>query len=424
MRRSILLAIAISSSTSGVLAQEQPLTLTNAPLGMSGEFGLGNIGQTGETDMQGVRVGISGAYRLRSTTDWPLILEFGIARTTAEREAVTRRNTSAGAPSLVTTRINPTGTADISTDLNSSGNYSESEVAFTDNTNDGATIFNSTFSPSTGQSSVFAFSTTEAGGGISSVVADGFEGSAGATGAFFDETGAVLLSSGQNGETTLTNKYRESVGLTDAGIRLSTVMQMGNGWNLSPRGGLVLQTFDRTTSSINTLDTEDGFETINPTPDISLATYTGLESNMNGLSIGLGVSKTIFSKWNLSLSADVGAMHRESSYYVREAVSYNNTQVMAIKGPSRRVTGQSNLARISMGVSHPLRNGGIFSVRAFSDLTTDVPYLSVTETGNTSAIRSGSQSSIDVAGEENRIYELKNGRLRNSGVSVGLVFLF
>ena len=393
-------------------------------LGMSTDFGTSYLAQPGQSDIWAQRIGLSGAFVLNDSPERPIFLEFGLSRSHGSSQDQSSRSIGSNGPFVFATRVSPNGDVSLNTRIDGSGASATAVVSFTDTSGDSININSTTFSPPGGQTSVFATSPSVSGGAFTSIVTDGTNEIASAVGAFYDDSGAVFLGSGTGGETRMITGRSDVVSFTDATLRLSTVFPINQTWEMTPRLGLLLQRFGRSTTLRNTINVADGFAAAPPTPDFTIAQATNLSTDMTGLSVGMGVSRQLQENWYLSFGADLGAMYRDTHYTSEERVLFGQSQVQTISGPGGSDTGNANLARLSVGLSHQLARGGIVSLNIYSDLITDVPYLERVDRMSPTPTVSGDDTTINVAGQTNQDFRMKYSNLQNTGITIGFLWAF
>lgn len=407
-------------------AQDDKPGIFDKFIGYGTDFGAGHVSQTDQPDIWGRKVGLGGAVRLGGDDDSPLFLEFGWSHLNGHTHSQSTQSLATGTPFVFATRVSPDGDLSLNTLTDDTGAYATSIVTLTDAAGNDTNITSTTYSPQGGQTSVYAYSPTDTGGLFTSVITDGTGGIASAVGFIFDETGAVMMADGNGGETQVTTERRDEVDFVDGSVQLSTVVPLDNGWNFIPRGGLVLQSFERSTILTQTMDVDDGFAVDVPTPDMSIIQNTDLHTDMTGLSAGMGFSRQISDRWNVSFGADIGAMRGKSRYTSHELVQRDALQVQNIAGPHASDENFAQMGRVSIGISRQLAQGGILSFSLYSDAFRGIPYLEPTALANVAPTVSddGSDTSLSVSGETNQEYQIKYGDMHNSGVSLALVWVF
>ena len=393
-------------------------------IGLSTDFGSSYIVQPDQPDIVALRIGSSGAVVLSNSPAHPIFLEFGLSHSGGSTQNQTSQRIDSGGPFVLTTRVSPNGDVSLNTLVDSSGASATAVVRLTDRSGDSISIASTSFSPPAGQTSVFATSPSMSGGAFTSVVTDGRAEIASAVGGVYDESGAVFVGSGTGGNTGMTTGRRDVVGFTDATLHLSSKFPFNATWNMTPRIGLNLQRFDRSTTLSSTINVADGFAAEPPTPDFTIAQESDLRTDMIGLSLGMGVSRQLQENWYLSFGADLGAMHRDTSFSSEERVLFDQSQVQTILGPGGSDTGIARLARVSMGLSHQLARGGIVSLNIYSDLMTDVPYLERIDVISPTPTVSGNETTINLAGQTNQDFRMNYGDLRNTGIMIGFLWTF
>ena len=407
-----------------LIAQEGPLWSDFDVIGLSSDFGTSYISQPDQPDIWGPRIGLSGAILLNQSRARPVFLEFGFSHSDGTSQEQTSQSISLDTPFAFVTRVSPTGNVSVRSVIDASGASATAMVNFTDTSGDSVSITSTTFSPPDGQTSVFATSPSQAGGAFTSVVTDGTAGIATAVGAFFDQEGAAFLGSGTGGNTRMTTGRNDVVDITDATLRLGALLPVDDTWNMTPRVGLLMQRFDRSTTLNNTISVADGFATEQPTPDFTIAQATDLRTDMIGMSFGLGLSRPLSRNWSVSFGADLGALYRKTNYTSQESVLLDQSQVWAMSGPGGSDTGSTKVARLSMGLSHQLAQGGVVSLNIYSDLLTDVPYLERADLMSPAPEISGDDATYELSGQTNQEFQIRRGDLQNAGITIGFLWAF
>jgi len=407
-------------------AQDNSAQVSSPFRALSAGVGAGYVSQTGQPGVWGETFGVGGAIRVGGDDERPVFLEFGLSTLRGQSRSQTAQSLITETPYVFATRVSPIGDLSLNTFTDGTGAYATSIVNLTDGSGDDGSISSTTFSPPGGQTSVFAFTPTDAGGLFTSVVTDGSGAIAGALGAIFDESGAVVIANGNSPGTEVISARRDRVEFTDGSVRLSTVVPLANGLTLVPRGGLVLQSFGRLTDLTQTISVADGFAADPATPALSISQRTDLRTNLTGLSVGLGLSWPLSDGWRVSLGADIGAAQGRSRYSSSEAVALGLQQVQNIAGPHGHDTNIARMGRISVGVSRQLAPGAVLSMTLYSQATTGIPYLARRNIASVSPVVSadGNDASLAVSGATNQDFEIRYGDLRNWGVSISLVWRF
>lgn len=395
-------------------------------LGFGTSFSAGDLSQTGQPDVPVSTFGLSTAVRLGGDKDRPVYLEFGWSTLNGDSQSETTRMLADQSPFAAATQVSPTGDLFINTFTDDTGAYATSVVTLIESANDSASISSTTFSPQGGQTSVFAYTPTDTGGLFTSVVTDGTGGISSAIGAIFDGTGAVVLADGNAGATQVVTTRHDRIDFDDGSLRISTVVPLENGWSLVPRGGLVLQSFDRSTSFWRTVSVDDGFAAQTPTPELSIIQNADLRTDLAGLSLGMGISRQISDIWRVSLGADLGAAQGRSDYSAYERVALDAQDVQFIAGPQGHDDTFARSGRISISVSRQLAQGGVLGLSLYSQAMDGIPYLDRLDTAPVAPVVSddGNDAGLTVSGETNQTFAIRHGTLRNSGVSVSLVWMF
>jgi hypothetical protein len=407
-------------------AQDTGTDMFDQFVGFSTSVGAGHLAQTGQPDLWGQTFGIGGAMRLGDDDERPVFLEFGWSTLQGDSQSRNTQSLAAQTPFVFRTWVSPSGDLSVNAFTDETGAHATSIITLTDPQGGEASISSTTFSPPGGQTSVFAFTPTETGGLYTSVVTDGTGGIASAVGTIFDETGAVIMGDGNAGATQVTTSRSDNVDFNDGSLQLSMIMPLDNGWTSVPRGGLVVQSLDRSTILTQTIDIDDGFAADPPAPTLSVVQNADMHTDLTGVSFGVGLSRQLWDKWRFSFGADVGAAQSRSRFSSRERVQLNGFDAQAIAGPYDHDDNIVRMGRISFGVSRPLPQGGVLSISLYSEAISGMPYLDRMDVAAVSPVVSGddNETNLTVVGETNQELQIRYGDLHNTGVSVALVWMF
>lgn len=393
-------------------------------LGRSLSFGVSRISQPDDFEATGLSLAFGVAGKIDIFDEPPLYLEWSGTFAQATSDSVNTASQDFGAVAY-TSSVAPTGSIDLSVLTDANGAMSSATLQVIDSSGDIANIVSSAFSPAGIGNAIsqFAVSETNTGGIFSALTTNGENGSAGAYGAAFDDTGYIFVSSGEGGRAAITTSLSEKISSFRHSILLSTGPQTYGDWTVTKKFGPVFRSINRTSSNLTFIDIDEGFDATAPIPNIALKDNYALGSRYYGAILGGSISRKLQNNWRVSLGAEAGLANFTSKYSGFESVNAAEVYV-AIPRPNQAISGVSKMGQVSGSISRVSSNGMIFSVGAYWDYVSDVPYVATQAVQSPDLIVSGASASVMGNGETYRSHTIKRNKMTTSGLSASMTFLF
>lgn len=428
--KNAVFAVALAFQSSAALSQSLDETLAPdgdnvfSALGGSSSFGIGNISQSGEFNVDGPTLGFGFAGEFELDNGIPLYLEWNGAfargtSTSSSTEIQGSRNY------VFTSRVSPVGSVDLSTKVDSLGSASDATVNITDGTGDSATIISSAFSPSAPGTAIsqYATSLTDAGAIFSALTTNGETGTASAYGGMLDENGFSFVGTGDDSSTSITKTHDERVRLIQHTLFLGSNYSLGDDWNLAAKVGPTYRNFDRDSSLQTTINVDEGYDSLSAIPTASVDESWSLSGKYYGAIVGAGLSRKIMDRWHFNVGAEFGLAHLKAKSQSSELINFAGDAV-SIAGLSNSVSGTSQIGRLTGGLTHVTKRGAIINFGGYVDYMSDVPYLQFETESDPNVSTSASSVGLVGSGETYSTHSIQKKKMVSTGLTLSFIYLF
>jgi hypothetical protein len=420
----------MTMACTAVLAQEvddEPVMPTKDPFHLVGgslSFGFAQVSQHSEFEAYGPSLEFGLAGTLGTFADVPVNLEWAgyYGRATSHTSNTEIQGSD---PLVYASGTSPVGSIDLSTFGDGAGVTSTGTVQIIDSTGDTASIFSTAFSPNalTAEVSQFALSQTDSGGAFTALTTNGQTGLGSAYGVIFDDTGFLVLGTGDNSTTAVTTSVDEKITAAHHTLFLSTVLEMNGQWTVAPRLGPTFRDLGRTTTSRTFIDLNEGSDLAATLPDILLAEKRTLKTEHYGAILGADFTRRVRENWLFSLGAEAGLTKFSARSSHSNTVSIAGTNA-EIPGATVRRNGTSGVAKITADLTHLSKNGTIVTLGAFVDFLMDAPFMAVQTAGQPALTVSGSNIGLTGNGETYQTFSIEQKDMVSAGISLSIVRLF